>query len=131
MVSIKKFNTGDHISLVDGDDSVIAHGVMMDDEPDVEEIFRTTSTSLVHAASRIPSHWCSIAITDVVRGGGRVVVDSGHAFCPAGTHLTAAERTIQALHDDHGESGFVIFHQWVTARQRRMKKKPKGKNQRP
>ena len=101
MVSVKTFQTGDHISIVEGSDTVVAHGVMLDDEPDVDEIFR--EQEMVHEASRVPSHWCTVAITDVVRGCGKVEIDSGHVFHTSGVYLDAAERTISALHEEYPE----------------------------
>ena len=123
MVSVKTFQTGDHISIVEGSDTVVAHGVMLDDEPDVDEIFR--EQEMVHEASRVPSHWCTVAITDVVRGCGKVEIDSAHVFHTSGTYLDAAERTINALHEEYADDGFVLFHQWVVPRRRRTKPKPK------
>jgi hypothetical protein len=125
MVNVVKYSTGDHISLIDGNDVVIAHGVMMDDEPDVEELFKETGR--VHESSRIPGHWCIIAITDVVRGCGKLVIDAGHAFWPNGQDMNAQERTIQAIFEECVDNGFIIFHQWIVPRRRHFKKKPKSR----
>lgn len=125
MVSVATFKGGDHISIVEGSNTVIAHGVMLDDEPDVHEIFR--DQDMVHEASRVPSHWCIVAITEVVRGCAKMEIDSGHVFHTSGAYLAAAERTISALHEEYAKEGFVLFHQWVVRRVRRTKFKPKSR----
>ena len=121
MVTVAKYSDGDHISIVDGKGEVLAHGVMMDDEPDVEELFR--NTEVVHDSSKIPLHWCLVAITTIVRGGGKLIIDHGHAFYSCGLDMEHdVARSIDSLAEECAETGFLLFHQWVAPRQRAAKK---------
>ena len=121
------FHPGAPISIQSSDD-VLAHGCVIDGEPDVSNLFE--DQDLVHEEVRLPSLWLMVKLVTVVRGAGDDILMEDHVFFPDGTAMNDMERKVRYLARDHKEEGFLIWHEWVVPRVRasqKSKKRRRGK----
>ena len=127
-VNLVSYDFGEQITIVDGINEPLAHGCILDDEPDVH----------LHGMEerwQKPGWWKKIQITTILPKCRSVTIDADHVYYADGDKITTKhDRTLKALmdvvytsttvgeepHPDH--EGFIIFHQWIVPRMRGAKR---------
>ena len=105
----QSFRRGQAVSIVGGEGKPMAHGSILDDQPD-------TSFHNHIMQYGVPGCWKKVTLSSVVRGWGDVLLDHDVVFAHNCRKLKEAQRTIAAL-GKIGNSGkgaaIIIWHEYV------------------
>jgi hypothetical protein len=105
------YRTNDQISFLGHGDEVMAHGSILDGEPDTSH----SSEMLQYEHS---GYWKYVDITSVARGWGATALASDAVYNEHCTSLGKDKhRTLAAL-EKRGDDGFMIWHEYVVPRVR-------------
>jgi hypothetical protein len=103
------FRRGQAVSIGGGEGKPMAHGSILDDQPDTSE-----HDHIMHYG--VPGCWKKVTLSSVVRGWGDVLLDYDVVFAHNCRKLKKDQRTIEALGKiGNGGKGtaIVIWHEYV------------------
>ena len=128
---VRKFHQGSSISLVDGAGNAVAHGAIVDDEPELDVTLAEEAMDMIATHFQKGSWWKVVQLTSVAgKRSSSLEIEKDHVFGPHGEVLNATQRRIANL---VGLDSIVIWHDWVRARVRAIKqpsKRPAKKKKR-
>ena len=111
-----QFKTSTPISLVGDDGAAMAHGRIMDNEPDV--------SAQKMCGAFVPGLYKKIDLLNIVRGWGSTVLQRDEIFDSDLQPFASKKRKLQELLNyNEGADGLYIWHEYVRPRIRAVQKK--------
>lgn len=110
LVDIPRYRTGAPITFIDGANASVAHGVLLDDEPDLECL---EDNDMLEAASLIVGAWKEVRMTMTVHGYSSFKYQKDWLFGPEGEVLTSEDRKMCNL---VSAERFLIYYQAIVPR---------------
>ena len=121
-VPISKFRNGAPITFIDGADASVAHGIIIDDEPDVDML---ADTEYLTAESLQPGAWKMVKMSIFNHGYSTFAYQPDWIFTDEGDVFNTEDRKVSSLmHLDK----FIIYYQAIVPRRSSVAKaKPRRK----